>query len=242
MVIHDAIGTFTERFKDRLPPDPLEELLQLGKEGFAKLEDFPDARAFWWPRFQRVAGWFVEFENERRAGLDKLDAEMPATLEIPLGDNLFVLRTRADRIEHLTDGRYAILDYKTGQVPTASQVKSGLSPQLTLEGAILRAGRFAGVAKGASIAEYVYVALRGGEPPGEPKPILWKDTTPDIEADTALQRLTAVLLKFADADTGYASRERPMFMNRGGGDYDHLARVKEWSLSGGASEEEGNGE
>ena len=62
-VIHEAIGTFTERYKDRLPADPLEELLRLGKEGFARLEDFPDARAFWWPRFQRVARWFVDFEQ-----------------------------------------------------------------------------------------------------------------------------------------------------------------------------------
>ena len=68
-VIHEAIGDFTERYKDRLPADPLEELLRLGKEGFAKLEDFPDARAFWWPRFQRVARWFVDFETRapRRA-------------------------------------------------------------------------------------------------------------------------------------------------------------------------------
>jgi hypothetical protein len=33
-----------------------------------------------------------------------------------------------------------------------------------------------------------------------------------------------------------------MFMRRGGGDYDHLARVKEWSLSGGDDDAEGNGE
>jgi ATP-dependent helicase/nuclease subunit B len=239
-VIHEAIGTFTERYKNALPVDPLEELLRLGREGFAKLEDFPDACAFWWPRFQRVARWFVDFEQERRASLTKLDAEVGAELEIPIGNEIFKLRTRADRIEHLDDGRYAILDYKTGQVPTAPQVKTGLSPQLTLEGAILRAGCFEGIPQGASIAEYTYVALRGGEPPGEPRPIIWKDTTPDAEADKALARLKAVLLRFADADTGYASRERPMFMGRGGGDYDHLARVREWSLSGGVADEEGD--
>ena len=33
-----------------------------------------------------------------------------------------------------------------------------------------------------------------------------------------------------------------MFMRRGGGDYDHLARVKEWSLSGGADDDDGTGE
>jgi ATP-dependent helicase/nuclease subunit B len=241
-VIHEAIGTFTEQFRDRLPADPLEELLRLGKAGFAPLEDFPDARAFWWPRFQRVARWFVDFENERRARIKQLDAEKSAKLEIPLGEITFTLRTRADRIEHLGEGRYAILDYKTGRTPTAPQVKSGLSPQLTLEGAILRAGCFEGIPKGASIAEYTYVQLRGGEPPGELRPIMWKDSNPDAEADNALRRLKEVLLKFADPKNGYLSRERPMFMNRGGGDYDHLARVKEWSLTGGASDEEGESE
>jgi ATP-dependent helicase/nuclease subunit B len=238
-VIHEAIGTFTERYKDGLPANPLEELLQLGKEGFAALEDFPDARAFWWPRFQRVARWFVDFENERRDNLARLHAETFATLEIPLGDRTFKLNTRADRIEELNDGRYAILDYKTGRAPSAKQVKSGLSPQLTLEGAILRKGGFPGIEEGASIASYLYVELRGAEPAGEQKLIDMDKTTPDIEADTALRKLTEVLLKFEKLETAYLSRERPMFMGRGGGDYDHLARVREWSFSGGLAEDEG---
>jgi ATP-dependent helicase/nuclease subunit B len=237
-VIHEAIGTFTERYKEGLPADPLEELLRLGKEGFARLEDFPDARAFWWPRFQRVARWFIDFERERRSRLQTLHAEVGAALAIPLGNDIFTLRTRADRIEQLEDGRYAILDYKTGRAPSSKQVKSGLSPQLTLEGAILRKGGFAGIPEGASIAEYLYVELRGGEPAGEQKAVDLDQTTPDMEAETALYKLTGVLLKFAAAENGYASRERPMFMGRGGGDYDHLARVREWSLSGGLAEDE----
>jgi ATP-dependent helicase/nuclease subunit B len=60
-----------------------------------------------------------------------------------------------------------------------------------------------------------------------------------MEADRALRRLTGVLEQFELEDVPYRSRERPMFMRRGGGDYDHLARVKEWSLSGGADEAEG---
>jgi ATP-dependent helicase/nuclease subunit B len=240
-VIHGAIGDFAEKFRVRLPDNALEELLRLGEAHFAALEDFPDARAFWWPRFQRIARWFVGFERQRRANLKKLDAEIYGTLDIPLEGRAFTLRARADRIEHLADGRYAILDYKTGQVPTAPQVKSGLAPQLTLEGAMLRAGRFSDIPKGASIAELVYVALRGGEPPGEPKIIAWKDSTADTEADTALRRLTAVVRKFEDPQQGYPSRERPMFLRRGGGDYDHLARVKEWSLSGGAGDGEEGG-
>jgi ATP-dependent helicase/nuclease subunit B len=237
-VVHGAIGEFTAQFKDKLPDDIVAELLRLGERHFSSLEDFPDARAFWWPRFQRIARWFADFETRRRSEILKLDAEIHGTLEIPIKDRLFTLRSRADRIEHRADGRYAILDYKTGQVPTPPQVKSGLAPQLTLEGAILRAGRFGTIPAGASIAEFLYIALRGVNPPGEPRPITWKDSTPDAEADMALRRLAAVVAKFDDPDTPYRSRERPMFLRRGPGDYDHLARVKEWSLFGDADDGE----
>jgi ATP-dependent helicase/nuclease subunit B len=242
IVIHGAIGEFTQLFNDRLPNDVVSELLRLGKKHFAALDDFPEARAFWWPRFVRIAHWFAAFEASRRPQVAALNAEMRGALDIALGERTFTLTARADRIERLHDERYAILDYKTGQVRTPAQVSSGLAPQLTLEGAILRAGCFEGVPRGSSIAEFLYVSLKGGEPAGERKPIAWDDRTPDAEADQARRRLTGVLEQFEQEDTPYRSRERPMFMRRGGGDYDHLARVKEWSLSGGADEAEGSGE
>ena len=65
-------------------------------------------------------------------------AEIDGRIDIPLGARRFRLTARADRIEQLSDGRFAILDYKTGQAPTEKQVRIGLSPQLTLEAAILR--------------------------------------------------------------------------------------------------------
>ncbi|MPZ36814.1 MAG: double-strand break repair protein AddB [Rhizobiales bacterium] len=241
-VIHGAIGKFTERFKGALPTDVVGELIKLGEEEFAVLEDFPEARAFWWPRYLRIARWFAGFEARRRADLTGISAEIGARLEIPLGHRSFTLRTRADRIEHRRDGRYTILDYKTGRPPTGPQVSSGLTPQLTLEGAILRAGQFEGIPTGGSIAEIVYVTLRGGEPPGEDKAVDLGDSTPDAASDKALSELTKLVTKFEDEEVGYLSRERVMFMRRGGGDYDHLARVKEWSLTSGAAEDGGEAE
>ena len=44
--------------------------------------------------------------------------------------------------------------------------------------------------------------------------------------------------RFEDPQTPYLSRERVMWRRRAYGDYDHLARVKEWSPSGGAAEDE----
>ncbi len=240
-VIHGAIGEFTQTFAGALPADPCDALVALGRKHFAALADYPEARVFWWPRFLRIARWFAGWEAERRAGLTAVSAEARGEIEIPLGGRVLRLAARADRIERLADGRYAILDYKTGQVPTAAQVASGLSPQLTLEGAILRAGKFAGIPAQASIAALVYVAIRGGEPAGQSKDLCWEESTPDAEADKALRKLTWIAAEFDRQETPYRSRERPMLLSRRYGDYDHLARVKEWSPSGGAGDDAGGG-
>ena len=89
-------------------------------------------------------------------------------IPIPLdSDRNFMLSARADRIERRHDGRFAILDYKTGQPPTGKQVRMGLSPQLTLEAAILRAGGFDGHCGGRLGQRAGYVRLSGNNPPGE---------------------------------------------------------------------------
>jgi ATP-dependent helicase/nuclease subunit B len=211
-VIHGAIGDFTRLYAATLPPDPAAELLKLGRKHFAPLDDYEEARAFWWPRFERIARWFVEtFEPERRARLDAMQAEIRGELAIPLGNRIFTLSTRADRIERLADGSFAILDYKTGQPPSEKQVRTGLSPQLTLEAAILRGGGFHDIAAGASVRELVYVALRGGNPPGEAQAIDFKDGNADAQADRALARLTGVAARFFDEATPYLSLVHPMW-------------------------------
>ncbi|MBI4273846.1 MAG: double-strand break repair protein AddB [Rhizobiales bacterium] len=240
-LIHEVLAEFTRKFTAGLPADPAAELIKIGRERFALLDDYPEVRAFWWSRFKRIADWFAVWERERRPDITSLLVETSGSLEIPVGERIFRLTARADRIERNANG-HAIVDFKTGQTPTAPQVKSGLAPQLTLEGAILRAGQFPGIAKGASIAAYRYVALKGGEPAGEEKDIAWKNSTPDIEADNALRELTRIVTEFEKDDTPYLSRERPMWVRRAYGDYDHLARVKEWSLSGGVGDDAGDGE
>jgi ATP-dependent helicase/nuclease subunit B len=234
-VIHGAIGDFTEQYAKGLPDDPLGRLLALGEKHFAPLQDFPEARAFWWPRFQRIARWFVGWETGRRANAATLFAEVPGSLELPFSKRTFKLTARADRIERLADGSYAILDYKTGSTPTEKQVRTGLSPQLTLEGAILRAGAFEGVPAG-SLSQFAYVSLRGRDPAGEESAIEFKDGTADHHADRALAKLKGIVARFEDEATPYRSLVSPMWKTRYG-DYDHLARVKEWSA--GAEDEEG---
>jgi ATP-dependent helicase/nuclease subunit B len=89
------------------------------------------------------------------------------------------------------------------------------------------------------VVEITYVRLRGGEPPAEPKEIKFgKGGTPDTYAEVALAKLTGIAVRFLIDGEPYRSLVHPMWKKHYG-DYDHLARVKEWAASGGESEYEG---
>ena len=240
-MIHAAIGEFTQNFAEKLPADPAAEIIALGRPHFATLEDFPEARAFWWPRFLRIARWFADWERARRPAIARISAEIRGAIDIPLGDAMFKLSGIADRIERNADGRYVILDYKTGSARTEKQVRTGLAPQLTLEAAILRQGGFKEIPRDSSVAQIGYVLLKGGARPGEPKLIDFIEGTADTQADRALAKLAGLAARFADEGTPYRSLVHPMWTTHYG-DYDHLARVKEWSATGGEVDDFWSGE
>jgi ATP-dependent helicase/nuclease subunit B len=229
IVIHAALSEFTKAFAAGLPPDAADALIAIGANHFALLQDYPEACGFWWPRFRRIARWFASWEAQRRGNIAALAAEASGKIEFQLRDSVFTLRARADRIERLADGRYAILDYKTGQVPSDKQVRVGVSPQLTLEAAILRAGGFPDIAAQSCVAELAYVALKGGEPPGQHKEIVFADGDANSYADRALAKLKEVAERFDDDKQPYLPLVLSMWKSRYG-TYDHLARVKEWSV------------
>lgn len=240
-LIHDALAAYTQAMAQNSSvaslDERLAELLAIGEKKFSALLDHGEARALWWARFVRIADWFVnEWEAPRLAVVDTVHAEKSGRMTFPVAGRDFVLTARADRIERHRDGTFFLLDFKTGTVPTSKQVRMGLSPQLTLEAAILRAGGFAGIAAGASVKELGYVRLSGNEPAGEERTVSLNEkggnrVTPDEAADTARAELEKIVRDF-DTDTmPYRSLVLPMWRGRYG-KYDHLARVKEWMESG----------
>lgn len=242
--IHEALGEFTETYAAHLPPDPARVLRAIGEKHFAPLMERPEARALWWPRFQRIAHWFGEWETARRNVIEAITAETHGEISIKLDhERSFILTARADRIERRKGGGYAILDYKTGQPPSDKQVRIGLSPQLTLEAAILREGGFPGIDAGASVSQIVYVRLSGNSPAGEERIVQLKvnkvdePIPPDTAAAEARAKLEALIRAFDDESQPYNSLNLPMWSNRYG-TYDDLARIKEWSAAGGLGIEE----
>ena len=236
LVIHQALDVFVRKFPDRLPADALQQLLRCGEEAFRPLIDRPSVRAFWWPRFQRIAKWFIDLETSRRAdGIRALGTELRGKLTLSAAGGPFELHCIADRIDTTADGALVIIDYKTGQPPSDRQVNAGLSPQLPLEAAIAMGGGFPDI-KSRGVAELAYVRLSGGLPPGEYRSLKPSvDGVPipvDALANAARDGLVKRIAQFDLERTAYLSRPRPQWLAREG-DYDHLARVKEWSQLGG---------
>ena len=223
--IHKALDAFVKRFPKELPANAEKELLVIGETAFGKALERPSVRALWWPRFTRIATWFVAIERERRAeGIFPLATEVDGKITLSGSQGDFVLKARADRIDRMAGGGIAIIDYKTGGVPSRKQVESGLSPQLSLEAAIAAAGGFEGMEM-ATPEALLYIQLTGRTPPGEIKPI--KAGATEL-AEATLEGLRGRIATFDDENTPYLSRLRPMFLSHEG-DYDHLARIKEWS-------------
>ena len=228
--VHAAIERLTLDWPDDLPED-CEAVLhdhllrELGARGF---EDAAMAREA--PLARNCARWLADFERRRRArGIDILVEQQGAmTFDAPAGP--FTVKAFADRIELSSDGA-AVMDFKTGAAPSAKQVKSGFAPQLTLTAAILADGGFERTNGPVTPDELTYVRVVGRKTAGEVITRASGAEAADL-AQAALDGLKRRVARFDDEATPYISWAAPQFMGNQGGNYDHLARVWEWSVIG----------
>ncbi len=225
-LFHLALERFSTAFPRDLPADAAERLIGIGAEIFAPLMSRPAVRAFWWPRFAEVAAWFVVDERARRAA-----GAYPCVVETE-GTTVFdgfTLTAKADRIDRDAAGNLVILDYKTGRPPSARQVEKGFNPQLPLTAAIAARGGFAGV-EAVAASELAYIRLGSPKSPGERR-VVAQGAAAAALADAQFAALGDLVRTYADPAQPYLSRPRPQFV-KFAGDYDHLARWREWANGG----------
>jgi ATP-dependent helicase/nuclease subunit B len=231
---HATLQQFVEAYPSgALPSEARGRLLSIARECFGLLRDDP-AFALHWPNIEKGLDFFLAFERETRGGIAQTWVERQGAIPIPLGNGgSFELRARADRIDLLQSGGARLIDYKSGAPPTAKDVKAGFSPQLTLEAAMLRREGFEELPR-LEAEEAIYLKL-GGASGGEEKHAGGKNENIGKLAEQHFVGLQMLLNAFACEDTPYLSRPFPKFVPRFS-DYDHLARVKEWSATGGESD------
>ena len=103
-------------------------------------------------------------------------------------------------------------------------------------------GGFADIGPAAP-GELTYLQVTGRRPPGREEVRAMPDGDNDKvlnsrdAADQALAGMAELVARYADPAQGYASRVAPQFVKLYASDYDHLARVFEWSTSGEEADE-----
>ena len=221
--VHQVLENFVQDYSEIEPKKRPETLINdYGKRLFEKY--FPDKTStlLWWARFENIAKWFLEQEEILQQNLAETFVEIEAEAII----NNVTLTTKIDRLNVFADGSFEIVDYKTGQLPSTKDIKSGLEPQLAIEALIICLGRIKnypelkGKIRQDKITNLQYQNLKG------------KDTNkimnlPDISAliNAAEDGILRLLTMFIDQNFGYLCC--PNFDLYKQDDYWHLGRVGE---------------
>ncbi|MGO4317728.1 double-strand break repair protein AddB [Agrobacterium tumefaciens] len=217
-------------------PASLEAMQRILDESF-DAEDLPaHVDVIWRPRFEAVARAFIDWEKERHPSIRRSFFEARAGQEIPEAG--IRLTGIADRIDIKTGGQADIIDYKTGLAPSVNQARALLDPQLALEAAALMRGAFR-EAGSQTPENLIYVRLRPGtrffadQVNNEHSNRGGKKAPKSaIELATeSIDQLAKFVRSLRDGENGFASRLVPEEQQSYGGEYDHLARVSEWSTA-----------
>ena len=239
-IFHEILHRFSRSGTDPQAAESIEMLLGLGRQVFDEEQLPADVDAVWWPRFALLAPGIIEWERRHRpAGAEARLSEAVAG-RIEIGETGVSLSGRADRIDLRPAGLADILDFKTGSSPSKRQAHMLVAPQLSLEGALLMRGAF-GEAGRRTPAELAYVRLKANGDVIEESILEFngRRRTAEQLSEDAWRRLEQLIAWYGDESHGYLSRALPFREHDYTGDYDHLARVLEWSAGG---DEEGEGE
>ncbi|MBX3579327.1 MAG: double-strand break repair protein AddB [Rhizobiaceae bacterium] len=239
-LFHEILKRFTQACPDPTVRNAPQMLLSAAHAVFREAALPADVEAVWWPRFVALASspsGYLAWERERVERVKERHAEVRA-VPSRVGRTGVTLSGYADRVDILFGGMGAVLDYKTGSSPSKAQAHTLIAPQLALEAALLARGAFEALGKVVP-SELSYVRLR-------PNGMVEEETILDVQgrpaksapqlAEEAWRRLEELLAAYREPERGYTSRALPFREGDTDGDYDHLARVLEWSAGGDGEE------
>lgn len=227
--IHRALELFEDPAQDKSPTallHLLETELAAGGEPEADLIALRDKRL-------EVAEDYIRWRSETAHEIEgKAILERKGSIQLNIAGNPFTLSGTADRMEKRIGGGLAILDFKSGKPPSEKQVRSGLSPQMPLQGLIATRGGYDGIPENTKVDALTYLQFGTkfevreiGEANSRAK--LEAIEMADLISETE-RGLIKLLTQFANPDHPYLSAPRPERVAYES-DYTRLARRDEWT-------------
>lgn len=228
LLFGNAAHKALERFIKQNPYSLDEKkLLAFGEDTFKSCGFDEGDLAFYMPKFENIAKWFLSKQVDRQDQVSQSIVEQKGEIILSLPNGPFKLSGTADRIDMFKDGSLEIIDYKTGSVPTPKEVHAGFAPQLPLEAYILQQNGFENI-KSTQISNLSYWKLSGKTDSSKITSLKGSD---DKELQTLIAKsaegLKSLIYTFDNENTPYESCPAPEKAPRYN-DYEHLSRAKEW--------------
>jgi ATP-dependent helicase/nuclease subunit B len=223
--------------------EPVGMLRSIAEQVMDEMSAHPLMRALWRPRLLAALDWVGEEIGRQKAeGRRVLKTEAKGEIEW----RGVKLHGVADRIDRCADGALAVIDYKTGQPPSAKRVQEGFSLQLGLIGLIATRGGFEEIEGEAQRFEYWSLAKKQGQDQFGywNEPVLEDRKKSGIPRDEFLDRTATFLddaldrwILGAEPFTARLNPDLPSYA-----DYDQLMRLDEWITQLGGTDDDGIGE
>ncbi len=228
-LVHDILDAWHKARIDY----PTLELVPFAEKQLTEKQVHPLFWGLWRPRIcsalERFEEWVDDAANEGR--------EVIAT-EV-WGEMMFEgvrVGGKPDRIDRLPDGTLAIVDYKTGSPPTASQVEAGYALQLGLLGLIADMGAFntddGPLSGDATGFEYWSLSKKAGEFGFVDVPMKVGNKRSGLLPEDFLHEheryLREAISKYIKGAEPFTAKENPDYP--GYTDYDQLMRLEEWQI------------
>ena len=235
--IHACMEEWVKENSDYLGTNPLENLLKIGQKLLPIYCPDEAVRPFWWNRFEDIAEVVVAYEFNWRQKYKPIIIEefghWKLQVESPDGQKQSVeFYAKPDRIDiSRNNDDLAVIDYKSGSVPSKTDVKDGFEPQLPLEALIAMNGGYklgANDNKDIPVGALSYWVLsRADKFKSDPVPsVKSKIKLPEL-LEQAEIGIINLMTAFMDENMPFHAipdeNKAPTY-----NDYDHLSRFQEW--------------
>ncbi len=223
-IVHKVLEKFCLPDENTTKDETFDILMDLWNKEFSQYPFDITDKIFFSGRFEKTAHWISDAQELYRRQIRRSIPEVKGQIIMELPAGPVTIEARADRIDETTENTYNILDYKTGRARTPKEIKSGYAPQLAIEALIATHGGFLkdGIPLLAKkVARLIYWELGN------------KIITYDNDLDALIQETHENLIRLISAfdfeSTPYLARPNPNHIDDYA-DYEHLARIKEWSF------------
>lgn len=231
-----AVHQVLEQFIRKNPNNcDKQELIRLARNIFKEKGLTETDMAFYLPRFEQTADFIIERQEETNGQIKKSLPEQGGCITFDVAGKPFTLTGTADRIDILKNGTLRLIDYKTGSVPTLSEVESGYAPQLPLEACLIAKGGVEGLTP-RPFSQIAYWKLSAQKEKCQVTDLLLqKNKSANDIIQESFEGLKTLIHVFNQPETPYepcpVPGKAPEY-----NDYEHLSRSAEWMHEEGGEE------